>query len=709
MALGFEIKTFDKLRGINSKKALTQKSYFEAEDARGGYFDKFGSFVKRRGGSKYNTTETGSKILGGFDFQYGSLTQTVIISGTDIYTGSAGTLTSIYSSLTTDLVPDFATFFVVDDLFTFSKDFLFITNGKDAVLKYDASAITNAGIERPAAAPTLNSSSAVGGSLTDGVYLVSYTYVSADGVESNPSDELEVTLSAGGSTQSFVIDIVNSADTQTTIRRIYMTSVGGASLFENTTSTVNDNTTVTADITTSPDGALLEYDHDVPPLAFYIETGRDRVFAARTSTNPNRFFFSKQYKPFYFPQGELDQENLFYFDVGDGRPITGIKSFYDSILIFKEEDIYILMGNDEFSYRLEKVKSDYVVGCSSNQSIAIFDNWCYFVDQSGYYRTNGVVIQKVSGPLDDFFSQFPNTDEFQVNKQTLNGICAIVDRDLNNLILAVPVNGETENNAIFCMGLDDIAVDEAGGLNPNWNVWPDVNCSCLFYTRSNGQLKWNRGEYNGFIYEMNQIDGEGGEVTTEAGDITASTSTTITLDPLSYNFTVDIFKNVLFRVTSGTGKGDTYEITSNTANVLTFTPALLNTPDSTTVISIGFIEFKYKHAWNDYGQPTLSKRWRFVRPRFDTTGNFPIGFTFGYDFSEADNDEQSENLSSQSLWDVSLWDVAIWDGQFVTQTKYSIPSSRIHRWSTFSVQNDNSAQPITYNGTDKVFQMKGIR
>jgi hypothetical protein len=175
----------------------------------------------------------------------------------------------------------------------------------------------------------------------------------------------------------------------------------------------------------------------------------------------------------------------------------------------------------------------------------------------------------------------------------------------------------------------------------------------------------------------------------------------------------------------GTGAGQSLEIASNTATefevVSNWTTPPDNTslyyvsdgtgsvPDSTSEYTVGGIEFDVQHMWEKYGNPSISKRLNYIRPRLDTSGNYSATVYFYWDFQVDPSESQTVALSSESMWDVALWDVGLWDDVYMTQEYIGVEGNHIHRWSSVRFFHDRPGQPIKLNGYDKIFQLKGIR
>lgn len=701
--LPFQTLTIENLRGVQTKKSITQKLLNEAESCAGGYFDTVGAFNKRKGGEKFNTTSLGGRIVGGYDFRYyvsGTLNQKIIAcAGTTINTVTSSAITAIKTGMTSNIFYDFA------QHVPFQTDYSFITNGTDTMLKYDGTTVTNAGITRPASAPS--AAVAAGGSLAVGAYRIRVTYVrdpsGDEGQESNPSDEVTATTSGANLTINLT-SIPVSTDPQVTKRFIYISEVGGAILYKH--GEINDNTTTTYSITSLGTlGVEIQFDHDTPPAVKFIEAYKSRLVGARTAEQMNRFFWSKALDVWYWPQGDLDQEVIQYFDVGN-KPITGIKSFFDSVLIFQEDEMWrFAVGEDGLNPVFERIRTDELIGCVANRTIVIQDNYCYFLGRNGYYRTDGISVESVSEPISDYFTLYSNNSTYQINKNAFEDCCAVVEKEKNLILLFAPTGSNTENNMCYAMGIDGIVRDQGSGtLSPNWCPWPGFTTSYAFSVIDNGRARWFRGDTNGYIYRQDALDGDGSNITSYATSAGASTLTDST-----QSWTANLYAGLNIYIISGYGAGQSRVISSNTGTEVTTSSAWSTVPNTTSRYAIGGIPYHYKHAWNNYGQPSLYKRWRWVRPRFNTTGSYLITAYYGYDYIEVDTDELSTRLSTSSLWDVGMWDDSYWDGIGITQDKQGVTGSRNHIASTFKIENNAAGENIIYNGCDKIYQMKGVR
>jgi hypothetical protein len=687
--------TFNQLGGVQTRKALTAFAPYEAVSCLGGYFDVNGAFTKRYGGEKYNTTSLAASLSGLYHFRYNadSASEFLIASGTTIKKGNGGSPTDIKTGQTSGTFYNFAT----------HDDRAFIVNKADLMLWYDGTNVRQAGIDAPSSDPTPAANTS--GALLNGTYLINVTFESDLGEESNPySSNATITLS-GANDEIDLTSIPVSSDAQVTKRNIYMTEVDGSVL--RLQQTINDNSTTTASITTDATGRLLEYTHDVAPSGCGgVISHQSRLIVYKNNKIYISYPTTTDYPgAVYFPQGTLDQETDFSSEVGNSDPITGIISFYDVVFIFKKYDIYILSGTSPVDYRIDRVRNDERIGCVSGRTLAIVQNWCFFVGVNGVYRTNGVEIQDVSYCLADWFNQNSTDTTYKINKLYLENSCAVYFKEKNIYLFFNAAGSATNNSMCYCMDVNSIVGDGATGkIYAKWNPWPGFITQAAAIVIESGVEKWFRGDELGYVFRQEVLNGDGSNVTS-----TATSGGASTLTDSAQSWTTDLYAGLRINITGGTGNDQERIIASNTGTVITVTVAWDTQPDQTSEYTIGGPPFHHQDAFTDYGEPSLSKRWRYSRPRFETSGDYGVNVSYFFDFSSSESDTFSYDLSAASLFDVSLFDVATFDGSAIVQEKIPIPGSRIHKWASHKIENNNAGQPIVYYGHDKLFQMKGVR
>jgi hypothetical protein len=88
------------------------------------------------------------------------------------------------------------------------------------------------------------------------------------------------------------------------------------------------------------------------------------------------------------------------------------------------------------------------------------------------------------------------------------------------------------------------------------------------------------------------------------------------------------------------------------------------TPDPENPINGTPIDFSILTTFQDFGEPALFKRGKYIRPQFvaQVEPKTTTRFRYDYKLDELTN-LNSEILSLGSTWDVNDWDQAIWAGQ----------------------------------------------
>lgn len=654
--------------------------------------DDFPEVNRRMGFEKYNTTQyTGAgNITGLYDFRYGSSSKFIVATSTKIYTDDQTTQSEIKSGMTSGSYYNFSTF----------DNFLWICNGTDRVLKYDGTTVTNASLTVPSVGTFAAADSGSVGNVTGTVkYLVTF-YVTSTGQESNP-----FTL-ANAASVSVVNKIVNltaipvSSDTQVTARKIYRTTSGGSEYSAQYLVTISDNTTTTyADnILDANLGELIELDHDPAPTLKKMIIHKNRAFGI--TGIDSRVYFTKALNVWYWPQGITDLSataSQFYFDIDpdNGDTVSNIITYYDYILIFKNNSVYVLGGYDESDFFIRKIDYEINVGCISFRGSVVAGNWCYFLDRNGIYRTNAQIIEYVGEPMESFFDPDNSASDLKVNQAQLTNAVMIVDqRKPRNLIrVSLPSGDNTVNDlTLIYYWTKNMWTYDTGYIAQSYAV------RCV-----NNEDYLIRGDNYGFVLEEEQQNGDGGLIYS-----TATSGTANTLTDTAQSMTVDLYKGAYVDILSGTGAGDRLKIISNTATTITIDGNFSATPDTTSIYTIGGIDFEYIHGWRDYGDSAFTKRLKYVRPWIDGDGDYNVTAYVWYDFEQARTETLTLNIDAQPLWDVAVWDVDEWDSEVVINDLIRTESNKIHVYVAFGIAHKPAGQSVALKGYNLYFQTKGL-
>ena len=116
----------------------------------------------------------------------------------------------------------------------------------------------------------------------------------------------------------------------------------------------------------------------------------------------NRLFFARGSALVFSDADTLDfsTTSILFVDRDDGESITGLKSHFGQLIVFKKTSIHVLDGDGPTTYQLRKVLSG--VGCVSPHTVASSPQGVYFLGHDGAYIFNGssaVYISHSQQPL----------------------------------------------------------------------------------------------------------------------------------------------------------------------------------------------------------------------------------------------------------------------------------------------------------------------
>lgn len=684
--------SFNQLGGMRTDKPVTAFDEFEAVMALNCRLDEPGQAARRQGSIKYNDDRLANNgtVLGLYDFKFGSTGERFLVCEDDkIYTDTGTVRAQIYSGQTADNYYDFNTF----------DDFCWINNGVDRYLKYDGTTVTNGSITEPNIGSFSAATGAAGALTGTYLYLVTF-YVTSTGQESNP-----FILSSAPSviTSSDKVDLTYipvSSDTQVDARRIYRTTSGGSVYDAQFVTQINNNSTTTytdnlADISL---GGLVPIDHDTAPVFKKIIIHKNRGFGF--VKDESALYFSKEFNLWYWPQAQIDlsataDDYRILIDPDDGDSIQNIVDYYDYVLIFKKNSVYILGGYDETDFFIRKVQYSDRVGCISFRGAIVANNWCYFIDRNGIYRTNAQSVEYVGEPVEAYFDPNNPSSDLKVNSLYLPNAVVVSDRKKPRSLIrfSVPVTGDTTNTVNLICNFESNLWSVDTGYTAQSYAIKDINNTDYLI----------RGDDYGFIWTEESQDGDGGLIYS-----TATSGTTTELVDITQSWTVNLYQGTYIDILSGTSDGDRVRILSNTSDTITIDGFFSLAPDATSVYTIGGIDYNYQHKWDDYGNSAMTKRLKYVRTRTDGSGDFNATAYIWYDFFQEPLIETVLDIDANTLWDIALWDTAVWDSTFVGQDLIRTLPNRIHNWSSVGVKHKPAGQSITFKGYDKLFQVKGF-
>ena len=133
------------------------------------------------------------------------------------------------------------------------------------------------------------------------------------------------------------------------------------------------------------------------PAAAFIDNFRTRVWAAKTSGNPSRLFYSTVADG----SGAITWDTATqYIDIapGDGEDITGIKKFGSYLYVFKNSNTYRI-----FSINQSEPDPLITLGTYSQESVVVAKDGMYWHHPSGIFRLakGGTSPTEISRPIYD--------------------------------------------------------------------------------------------------------------------------------------------------------------------------------------------------------------------------------------------------------------------------------------------------------------------
>jgi len=368
-------------------------------------FQNVGAFVTRKGTQTFNTTlpVANKPVRGGFRFYYGTSRDLLIIVGTKFFkrTGLAGNFTDISAQTGISVTEN------RDWSFGSYLERCYLANGIDTMKRWDPTASANTFREAGfpgTIAVGMTPATGIAGALTGTYYYaVSQTY------DSNTAHE-----SSGFISSTPVAPVAQKVDltgipTGGTGRLLYRTeaNAGVAGPYYLVTTLNASDTTYTDNLADASLGGEMPTDNGSPPAGQFIVFWRGRMVVAKTVAYPGRVYFSAIAASEGSPDVGLTVHGAdveifpasHYIDVGDDNsPITGLAVLQDQLVIFKEDQIWNMTGDDAVDFRLWK--SQATVGCIAPKTIVNMRGTLLFVGRNeggpGVYSYDGTYVDCLS-------------------------------------------------------------------------------------------------------------------------------------------------------------------------------------------------------------------------------------------------------------------------------------------------------------------------
>lgn len=204
------------------------------------------------------------------------------------------------------------------------------------------------------------------------------------------------------------------------------------------------------------DGTEVETLSGSPENLSLLTLHYERLWGSGVTGNPDAVFYSRAFSP---DDWSGDTENPesgggeIQLPTYNGGRVLAIKNLFDDVLVFKERDIYRIVGTYPGDYEVVRVHG--VVGPLARDTIVSSGSMVYYLSDEGLCGYNGVSASPLSSqPAKSFYQR--------VNRQAAQAACAAIYH--NTLYLAAPLDGATANNAVLEMDLNSGRAMERKGI-----------------------------------------------------------------------------------------------------------------------------------------------------------------------------------------------------------------------------------------------------
>ena len=296
------------------------------------------------------------------------------------------------------------------------------------------------------------------------------TTISATGSASGSSTSLSVT-SAAGIAEGMYIGGTNIGS------GAKVSSVSGTTITMSvaTTGTISSASVTFAGLGTSPTNPSM------------VAAFKNHMFYAGMSAEPNTIIFSA-----------LGDENDFTTSNGAGSlnvdsTIVAIKSFRESLMIFCEDRIYKLTGDDRDTFKIEPVSRN--VGCSDAFSVQEIGGDILFLAPDGLRTVAGtarigdVELGTVSKQIQD-----------RINGIGFDNVSSVVIRGKSQYRLFFPTTGGLETSAKGLIGV--LKSNPQGQLGWEYSDIRGLKPSCCVSGFVSGAETIIHGGFDGYVYKQ---------------------------------------------------------------------------------------------------------------------------------------------------------------------------------------------------------------
>lgn len=484
--------------GLNNKYEPIILEHNESPDCLNVVFDDLGGVQTRQGYTVLNTAAIGSNPCDGlYTANWNNGNQSMLAwFGTDMY---------VLSGTTFQTVPSAEGVYVTGTAknAVMYQNVVFIGDGNDPAYKYDEEVFTRHGIEQASQVADGGTRTSAGTLAGDYNYAVAFvnTQVVAGDISTG-----SVTIVASAAGESVLLSGIPvppqsyGVDAKWLYRTIEGSGVSGAYYFVSTLPV--SATTYTDSIASSALGVEAANDQGKPPPYEFCITHQERLFC-NSSQDPQYLWYSDLGNPFVFTS-----TNFILIADGDGEKITGLGVQGNSVIVFKENSVWVIYmpGTDDTQW--VRVKSNAKYGCASHRSILEYEQQLMYLGQqnrkiTGWYAFLGnttepdVTALRVTTMFGDAKSDRIEPDVFLFQNAYKDKVAGLIFD--NKLWYSVTYgSGQTTNNRIY--QFDFVRRSKSRKLG-SWVPFTGIEANA--FTVYEGEIYFGTSQDDGFVHMAN--------------------------------------------------------------------------------------------------------------------------------------------------------------------------------------------------------------
>lgn len=168
---------------------------------------------------------------------------------------------------------------------------------------------------------------------------------------------------------------------------------------------------------------------------YLVEYYANQLFTAGFGVYPSRVVYSNPGTP-----EVANYTNFFDVSPNEPVPISGMKSFFTQLVIWKPSSTWALSGTGPDTFVLTNISPIY--GLISSKASCVWNQQCWFLDRKGICQFDGASVAAISNKMQPFF------ERMNVAAAVTQAIMIHV-KERNEVWCAIPIDGSATNNIII--------------------------------------------------------------------------------------------------------------------------------------------------------------------------------------------------------------------------------------------------------------------